>query len=333
MKSLTIEEGKLVPLIFDKMFKKVFGNPDNTKPIKKLIEIVLNEKIDSLSLLPQELISNNDKTKKNSVDVLAKLSNGRKILVEANTSFDYGDADRNLFYLARIMSEDLKVSQTYYEYHQHILINLNLKGSEKHPIIQYSINTLQPNIEEEYKTYTNKLNIYCINIPFFTEKCYNKNTEKLDEQAMFLGMLNCRDISKVNKFTKGNKLMKEIMNEVVEFSNDEIMSLAYNEEENDRYMKEMHDYHFRKKLEEAKLKHQEDVKNMYEECQKETEEAKERNQKEIEEAKEKNQKEIEEAKKNYQFEVEKMEKELINKALKLGLSEKDIKQIMNSKKE
>lgn len=38
MKSIYLKEGEIIPLSFDKMFKRVFGDENDTKPIKFLIK-------------------------------------------------------------------------------------------------------------------------------------------------------------------------------------------------------------------------------------------------------------------------------------------------------
>lgn len=243
-----LKEGELIPLIYDKMFKKVFGNPDNPEPIRYLIQCVLKEKILNVQLLPQDIIGDNHNDKKNSVDVIVTLEDGRKVIVEANTNFDVSIRKRNMRFISRVMSQELDEGDEYTGYHDHYLINLNLVGSEKYPIVRYTHKADNPDNEDRYFEYSQDLTIYCVNISHFTNMCYNDSDKKLDEQEMFLAMINCREYNKSEQFMGVSKLMKKIMNQAREFSDDEILALAYNEEEHDRYMKQLRDYDFEQKL-------------------------------------------------------------------------------------
>ena len=87
----------------DKAFKYLFLNEKNKHLLKKLLEFILKEKIDEITLLPTERIDKTLKTRKKNVDVLVKIKD-KIIGIELN-SVDYiGLRPRNMAYLANIYS-------------------------------------------------------------------------------------------------------------------------------------------------------------------------------------------------------------------------------------
>ena len=56
MKSIYLKEGQVIPLTFDKMFKRVFGDENDTRPIKYLIKQILDLDVEEIEIYNNELL-------------------------------------------------------------------------------------------------------------------------------------------------------------------------------------------------------------------------------------------------------------------------------------
>ena len=84
-----IEEDKLIPLKFDLMFKKVFGNNENKEPLRKLLKCILDIDPKEITILNPEIIGSSYYDKRTIVDLILELKD--KILKEDMPNKLYGD--------------------------------------------------------------------------------------------------------------------------------------------------------------------------------------------------------------------------------------------------
>ena len=129
-------EVKWVPLKFDLMAKKIFGNNDNQNQIKFLLNQILGINPKDVKVLNTEIIDKPYKDKKFEVDLLVKIDDNTTIGVEINTDVSKAITNRNLFYMCRIMSRDLSPNESFKNLHKHIQISFDFKGSQEIPIKQ-----------------------------------------------------------------------------------------------------------------------------------------------------------------------------------------------------
>ena len=113
MKSMYLKEGQVISLTFDKMFKRVFGDKNDTRPIKYLIKQILDLDVEEIKIYNNELLGEKYIDKKNEVDLLFKRDNKDVINIEINTSFGKTVINRNLLYLCRVVRRNLKSKDKY----------------------------------------------------------------------------------------------------------------------------------------------------------------------------------------------------------------------------
>ena len=271
------------------MFKKVFGDKENTNPIRILLKCILDIDAKEIEILNPEVIGSSYYDKRTIVDLIVKLEDGTKIGIEMNTNVNKYLIDRNIFYMFKIMSSDMKKGSMYSKLNKHIQINIDCEGKHIKPIERYSLME-----REKYKILTDKIEIVRVNLPYYVEKCYNEDINKLDYRDKFIGIIGIENKNLLKSLTEGDGNMEEIASKVEDFSSDEEILGAYDAEwhkmETERVVKLA--------IEEEKLANQKE----YEEHKKEIEESK----KEIEESK----KELEEQKHSYVKEV--LEQTVIN---------------------
>lgn len=198
-----------VPLKFDLMAKKVFGDANDTKPIRFLLKQILDLEVDKVKILNNEIIGNPYLDKKYSVDLIVEIEE-KRIVVEINTNVNSKIIDRNLFYMARIMSRDIGKGEDYSKLHKHIQINFDFKGYHAKPIENYKL--ISGNV-----VLTDKIEIIRIDVPYFYKICYNKNASTRDK---FIGLFNEEDKNKVKELIVGNKDMEGIYSKMDEYNED-----------------------------------------------------------------------------------------------------------------
>ena len=100
----TIEEK--IPIYLDKFFKMIFVD---TNDLKYLISIILNIKIKNIKIINPEIQGNLLDTKTRYLDLLVELEDKTKINIEINSNSKSYVFERNLFYLFKVMGNDLKI--------------------------------------------------------------------------------------------------------------------------------------------------------------------------------------------------------------------------------
>ena len=222
---IEIKEKRIVPLKFDLMFKKIFGDPKNLMPLKELLKCILEIEPKEITILNPEIIGSSYYDKGTIVDLIVEIEDGTKIGIEMNTNVNKYLINRNLFYMFKIISKDRKRGSLYNELNRHIQINIDCEGKHKEPIMRYRL------IDEKTKEeLTNKIEIVRVDLPYYVKRCYNKNVKELDYKDKFIGMIGIEEKSKLEKIIKGEKKMEEIMKRVEEFSDDEEILGAYDAE-------------------------------------------------------------------------------------------------------
>ena len=215
-------ETKFIPLKFDLLFKKVFGDEKDLIPIKKLLKEILNIESEKITILNSELIGEPYKDKFIRVDLIVELYDGTKVNVEINTNVSKYIVDRNFYYMCRNISKDLNIGEEYKSMHKHIQINFDFEGYHKKPIMTYEM------IERETKErLTDLIKIIRIDVPYYTKMCYTKDAKTLDSITKFIGLFGIEEKNIANKLSEGDKDMEDIVKRIEKYSDDDVMG-AYN---------------------------------------------------------------------------------------------------------
>ena len=148
-------------------FQEIFGKVGNERITKSLLEKIIGEKIDNLTLDTNKILHGDfayDKIGR--IDVKAKLCDGTKVLIEMQASnYDYM-ARRLLFYWAKSFSGELERGQDYEMLDKTIAILITshgLKGFEKikdyHTMLQISPRgNLELRVMEDFEIHIIELN-------------------------------------------------------------------------------------------------------------------------------------------------------------------------------
>lgn len=236
-----------VPLGWDGLFKKVFGNEDKPQNVEMLLSLVLNipyeELKDKTQILNNDKILSNYDDKKQSQDIVLKVflrDEESFVNLEANIhGFDQEVINRNLSYITYIFSKQLRKKVPYNLMTPVIQINFT-----KHTI---SEKTTDPNrIVDTYlltnqhsEILTQKLQI----IDIYIENCYDlwyndgmKKFTSYEQNIIRLGALHC--ITNKDEFRKcigeikmNDDIRKSIQDDFDEYQSDKDLVYTYDREE------------------------------------------------------------------------------------------------------
>ena len=208
------KEENFYGIYLDSLFKKIFADSEDTRLLKELLCIILNEDIENVTIISPELIGDKIKVKRSYLDLLVELKNKTKINIEINSNPQSYTTDRNLFYLFKVMGRDLTSKDKYTDFHKHIQINLNLNTKEE-PVMKYYLMN-----KESDKILTNKLEIINIDIEKLNEICYTNGVEGQDIFTKVLGLIGAKDKEHFDIFKKEKGIVKKIMDKAQDYITD-----------------------------------------------------------------------------------------------------------------
>ena len=220
------KERPFIPLSYDLVFKRVFADEYDKRPLQTLLNVILNIDISTndITILNSEMVGKNVNTKKNTVDLIVKLKDGTKVGIEMNRASSDKLVFRNTLYMFRLMGHALNKGARYEDIDEYIQINFDMDGEHSEPIDVYTLcNEKHPD-----KKLTNKLQIYRINVPYFTKKCYNLREEELAYKDRFIGMIGAKTLKEINKIAGRDNIMEEMSKKVEECNEDEDILYQYN---------------------------------------------------------------------------------------------------------
>ena len=105
-------EKKFYTAKYDRVFKTIFCDEDNTKLMREFLSRILKVKIDELVYLRNELPLNDVYERNKTVDVLVKVA-GKYIHIEMNSSNPNYLHNRNFIYFTNIFSKKTRVGEEY----------------------------------------------------------------------------------------------------------------------------------------------------------------------------------------------------------------------------
>ena len=208
------KEENFYGIYLDSLFKKIFADSEDTRLLKELLCIILNEDIENVTIISPEILGDKIKVKRSYLDLLVELKNKTKINIEINSNPQSYTTDRNLFYLFKVMGRDLTSKDKYTDFHKHIQINLNLNTKEE-PVMKYYLMN-----KESDKILTNKLEIINIDIEKLNEICYTNGVEGQDIFTKVLGLIGAKDKEHFDIFKKEKGIVKKIMDKAQDYITD-----------------------------------------------------------------------------------------------------------------
>ena len=223
----TKEETKqiMLPLTSDIVFKRVFSREGNEKILKDLLEAILEIKIKGVVVKNTELPRNLYDSKAGVLDIKVEIDKNIICDVEMQVKDEKNIDSRSTYYMAKLLSDELKKSEKYIKVKKTIVINLLnfnfYKRNSYHSVAHMKFEKTKP---EEYvnlgypkedEVATKDLEMHFIEIPKFIEK--NPEVKTKLEQWLWLIV---GGEEKIEMAEKENKEIEKAMDIIKEMSMD-----------------------------------------------------------------------------------------------------------------
>ena len=227
-------KGYKIPIVSDAMFRTMFYNESRKKYGCYLIALLLKQDFNEIYNNTTLIKANIDEAKENktrkTVDYLCRIDDV-VVNVEMNRNSSKTSLARNLGYMFSLYNGGMTKGDDYF-FETCIQININnFTFQDKNEVLdEYMI----VNLKDSEEVYTNKIHIYNIYLPNIRKKDYNK----LEEYEKLLLVFNENDNNILNELSKGDKIMKEYIDDSRKASEeDEVIGM---------YDKELHEERLRK---------------------------------------------------------------------------------------
>ncbi len=195
---------------YDKAFKEIMMKEENFNILKKVLESILEVRIEEIKLQPLNLPTGNIHIKGKEIDLLVITEQG-KIEVEVNTYYNDYVRVRNFSYITNIYNNQVTVGDKYSEDTNVIQINLNYGIPDTKYRRIYKVR------DEEGKEYIKNFYIYEINMEKLKKIWYDKNELEIEKNKYLLMLdMEIKDIKKLPK----DKVVREYMEKIEKLNND-----------------------------------------------------------------------------------------------------------------
>ena len=221
-----VEEKQLLQPKIDVVFQSLF-NKDNMEITKSFVEVLLEEKIETIEInADKDLIREKPEDKYGVLDLELDVNNKEKIDVEIQLSKRTDFIKRILWYLTRMYSKQIKRGEKYKELNKVMLIaivDFNLKETKELEEMETIWKLIETKNRE--KILTEDIEIRIIELPKAKEM-YKKN--KKDEKAQWMLFIDNPNTEEVKEIMEENEEIKECVIKVKELTEDEkIERLAF----------------------------------------------------------------------------------------------------------
>ncbi len=219
-----VKEENYIPYYYDTLFYKIFGDEKDVSLLKIIIELSLNIKTKDLKILNGKMISDKYTGKVSYLDLYVELDDGNKVSIEVNTNTSYYIKDRNLYFLAKGMANDMKVGDNYFDFKYHYQININSSNTRQiEPFLEYEVLNKKHGI-----IFSDKLKIVEIDVVSFYELCYTNGTlDNLSDFEKIMGLLGCRTKEQEKLFEHEKGIIEKIMRKAEKYRDDSEMIEMY----------------------------------------------------------------------------------------------------------
>ena len=221
-------ENKFYTLANDIIFKNTF---DTEKSLKRLLEESLDLKVNKILSNNIELPVEHIKERRKYLDLIIDTNKGI-INVEVNHGFKDEIPNRNLLFFCKLISSSVKRSKSYLDIKKHIQLNItwNLHSYFNFDITKRKIIKCHIKDDETNNNIHDDIfEIVHINMDYYKNVWYHGDVEK---EKPFLMLLAADELDKMEKISKGDKIMEELSKKVKKLNqNQEILDVIIENED------------------------------------------------------------------------------------------------------
>ena len=118
------EQLERLPLSNDYVFKRVFAREGNEDLLTKLLEAILEIKIQKIKVQNPELIGETKEGKKGVLDIKAEINEDAVIDIEVQVYDEHNMSERSTVYMGKMIANQLNKGEVYIKLKKSILINI-----------------------------------------------------------------------------------------------------------------------------------------------------------------------------------------------------------------
>ena len=261
------KEVDMLPLSNDYVFKRIFGKGGNEKILKSLLEAILKINIQKIEIKNPEIPKETIDEKLSILDIKAEINENTIIDIELQVGNTTAIEKRLVVYNAKLIAGEIKVSEQYQKAKDTIVIcilNDNVVKRNAYlslAMLKYEeteeIRYVDMGYKKEEEYLTDMVKYYIIELPKFKRK-KPKVADLLEKWLYVIG----GDTKMMEECKKGNKEIKEAVEQLTQMSADEYerelyeirerSRLTYNTEINEARRKGMEEGKAEGKTEEKK---------------------------------------------------------------------------------
>ena len=234
------DKDAIIPMCFDKLYKKVFANKNNLKPLEELLSICLPIDLEDIkgnvSLTSNEPVVENKRSKKRVLDVICEvvMPKGKRSVINLEINLSKSTVIRNLGYATKVYSNEVEAGEDYNDIPAVIQLCFDYFEVNKYNDLVQKKFYLK---DETNQVMYDKLEIRHVNIEKARKMWYSNNiskgkeNESLVKLAALLTIKNKEDFQKcLEEIPMEEATKKEIEEAVMDYSKDNKSWLAVDAE-------------------------------------------------------------------------------------------------------
>ena len=226
IKDLVANKNNRLTLSNDYVFKKIFSKPENNDALKDFLEAILNRKIGKVEVKSPELPKNYKEEKLGILDIKAYIDDNTVVNIEMQQKNVGNMVERNLVYIAKLITEMLHVNDKYEDLKTVISISVLgenlLKRNSYHNLAHIKFEETSEGAyvfvgyKKDQEVLTNKVELHYIELKKFKKK--NNGVKRKEDQWLWMLTGNRRMIMMASR---ENAIIKKVADEIEEMNQNE----------------------------------------------------------------------------------------------------------------
>ena len=226
IKDLVDDKNNRLTLSNDYVFKKIFSKPENNDALKDFLEVILNRKIGKVEVKSPELPKNYKEEKLGILDIKAYIDDDTVVNIEMQQKNVGNMVERNLVYIAKLITEMLHVNDKYEDLKTVISISVLgenlLKRNSYHNLAHIKFEETSEGAyvfvgyKKDQEVLTNKVELHYIELKKFKKK--NNGVKRKEDQWLWMLTGNRRMIMMASR---ENAIIKKVADEIEEMNQNE----------------------------------------------------------------------------------------------------------------
>ncbi len=217
---------KFLSARYDKVFKAVFGDEENLDLTKRLLELILHQKVENIKIRNPELIKRYAYEKGKTADLILEVD--ESIVVQMEMNFKYTDwlHFRNFNFFSVTINKDAKKGEEYKSKKYYLLVDFTYGKASDTLMEDHSFQS------SSQKKYLDNVSVLEFSMDEMGRKWYNENDEDARTLFRYLSIFDMNE-AELNALPRGeDEFMDKFRDKVIELNqNEDFVRFASDEED------------------------------------------------------------------------------------------------------